>query len=95
MLQPNVTKTSCTVIGKSPFTTEATFYISGVKLQNAKTFKYLGAELGNLSHSAHVKQRTRATNGAFHKLQAAGLGETGGNCNIFHINADYVEHVFY
>ena len=23
------------------------------------------------------------------------VGETGGNCNIFHINADYVEHVFY
>ena len=23
------------------------------------------------------------------------LGETGGNCNNFHINADYVEHVFY
>ena len=68
----NPTKTSCTVIGKSPFTTEATFYISGVKLQSAKTFKYLGAELGNLSHSAHVRQRIRATNGAFHKLQAAG-----------------------
>ena len=73
----NPTKTSCTVIGKSPFTTEATFYISGVKLQNAKTFKYLGAELGNLSHSAHVKQRIRATNGAFHKLQAAGLHMRG------------------
>ena len=36
----NPTKTSCTVIGKSPFTTEATFYISGVELQNAKTFKH-------------------------------------------------------
>ena len=35
----NPTKTSCTVIGKSPFTTEATFYISGVKLQNAKALK--------------------------------------------------------
>ena len=23
------------------------------------------------------------------------VGETGGNCNIFHINAHYVEHVFY
>ena len=73
----NPIKTSCTVIGKSPFPTEATFYISGVKLQNAKTFKYMGAELGNLSHTAHVKQRIRATNGAFHKLQAAGLHMRG------------------
>ena len=23
------------------------------------------------------------------------VGETGGNCNIFHIHAHYVEHVFY
>ena len=23
------------------------------------------------------------------------IGETGGNCNIFHIFAHYVEHVFY
>ena len=23
------------------------------------------------------------------------IGETGGNCNIFHIHAHYVEHVFY
>ena len=51
----NPTKTNCTVIGKSPFTTEATFYISGVRLQNVKTFKYLGAELGNLSHSAQCE----------------------------------------
>ena len=34
----NPAKTSCTVIGKSPFTTEATFYISVVKLQNANTW---------------------------------------------------------
>ena len=73
----NPTKTSCTVIGKSPFTTGATFDISGVKLQSAKTFKYLGAELGNLSHSAHVKQRFRSTNDAFHKLQAAGIHMRG------------------
>ena len=83
----NPTKTSCTVIGKSPFTTEATFYISGVKLLNAKTFKYLGAELGNLSHSAHVKQRIRATNGAFHKLQAAGLHMRG-------LSPEAVRHVY-
>ena len=83
----NPTKTSCTVIGKSPFTTEATFYISGVKLQSAKTFKYLGAELGNLSHSAHVKQRMRATNGAFHKLQAAGLHMRG-------LSPEAVRHVY-
>ena len=83
----NPTKTSCTVIGKSPFTTEATFYISGVKLQNAKTFKYLGAELGNLSHTARVKQRIRATNGAFHKLQAAGLHMRG-------LSPEAVRHVY-
>ena len=23
------------------------------------------------------------------------IGETGGNCNIFHINAHYAEHVCY
>ena len=71
------------------FTTEATFYISGVKLQNAKTFKY-GAELGNLSHTAHelhVKQRIRATNGAFHKLQAAGLHMRG-------LSPEAVRHVY-
>ena len=78
----NPTKTSCTVIGKSPFTTEATFYISCVKLQNVETFKYLGAELGNLSHSAHVKQRIRATNSAFHKLRAAGLHTRGLKLNF-------------
>ena len=83
----NPTKTSCTVIGKSPFTTEATFYISGVKLQNAKTFKYTRAKLGNLSHSAHVKQRIRATNGAFHKLQAAGLHMRG-------LSPEAVRHVY-
>ena len=83
----NPTKTSCTVIGKSPFTTEATFDISGVKLLNAKTFKYLGAELGNLSHSAHVEQRFRATNGAFHKLQAAGLHMRG-------LSPEAVRHVY-
>ena len=87
MLQPNQDQFSCTVIGKSPFTTEATLYISGVKLQNANTFKYMGAELGNLSHSAHVKQRIRATNGAFHKLQVAGLHMRG-------LSPEAVRHVY-
>ena len=83
----NPTKTSCMVIGKSPFTTEATSYISGVKMQNAKTFKYLGVELGNLSHSAHVKQRIRTTSGAFHKLQAAGLHMKG-------LSPEAVRHIY-
>ena len=30
-----------------------------------------------------------------HLPEEAGVGETGGNCNIFHIFAHYVEHVFY
>ena len=29
------------------------------------------------------------------EFQHTKVGETGGNCNNFHINADYVEHVFY
>ena len=31
----------------------------------------------------------------FDALHTMSIGETGGNCNIFHIHADYVEHVFY
>ena len=29
------------------------------------------------------------------RMALAEIGETGGNCNIFHIHAHYVEHVFY
>ena len=28
-------------------------------------------------------------------LRCKDIGETGGNCNIFHIHAHYVEHAFY
>ena len=47
-----------------------------------KRSRYYSVTLDSTPDEGHVDQLTL-------------VGETGGNCNIFHINADYVEHVFY
>ena len=39
----------------------------------------------------------QSASSSWHNLYSwkLGIGETGGNCNTFHINAHYVEPVFY
>ena len=69
----NVSKTSWTIIGKAPFASEPAVMLSGTVLSMENRFKYLMADLGSKGSSTHVAQRIKAANGAFYKLQAAGV----------------------
>ena len=84
-LNLNVSKTSWTIIGKTPFTSE--LMLSGTLLSMENTFKYLGADLGNKRSSTHVAQRIKAANGAFYKLQAAGVHGGG-------LSPEAVRHIY-
>ena len=59
----------------------------GYEISECKDLQIPGAELGNLSLSAHVKQRIRATNGDIHKRQAAGL-------HMSRLSPEAVRHVY-
>ena len=50
-------------------------------------FTYIILMLGAIDVAARSKDFAHGTTNY--------VGETGGNCNIFHIHAHYVEHVFY
>ena len=71
---------------------------SGVTVDNEPIevvgyFKYLGSLKS--ADGNNCSKDTRSRIGMANKRMLDLVGETGGNCNIFHINADYVEHVFY
>ena len=66
----NASKTSWTIKGNPPFTSEATLMLKGTTLTKENTIKYLGAILGNDGSATHVAQRIKAANGSYFKLQA-------------------------
>ena len=76
-LRFNPSKTLCMTYGRSAFTTNPVWTISGTPLAQENSITYLGASLGNDNGKGHVNKRMQAAQKAFYSLQGAGLSFKG------------------